>query len=331
MKKRLSLYVLLATLLCVSCSSPESEGKQVSKQLNECYEYLIESKQKAETDFVNHFNASDYSSRTEALNAYDQAVVKVLDDYHTRYDEVMVKKSNVAGKYSGDYKKLLAFETACQSNLDTELLDKVTGILADDDYPVAVLAQVKKVMPVKPDAMKMQDDLVGRELAEGFDREDCWFGENVKWKIKEGEIRDFQIKEVVKDNAQEYCVIATMLLQEEYAAYNATVKLFYRLPDDDDWRLEFVNSLGITIVKSGNYDDCLTYEIKDDGWGGLNALYIYNTCDIELAVAGYVYTKYDGKVKFAIRVSPKESGKAGGFMAGGSVTSFDIEFIERLE
>ena len=105
MKKTSLLYLLLIVLICVSCSSPENEGKELAQWMNDCAETFIKDKQKAETDFVNHFEASDYSSRTEALEAYDHAMIEVLDEYSSCQDEVVVKKSKIAGKFADDYKK----------------------------------------------------------------------------------------------------------------------------------------------------------------------------------------------------------------------------------
>ena len=122
MKKSSLLYVMLIVFLCVSCSSPEDEGKKLAQRMNECAESFLKEKQKAETDFVSHFNASDYSTRAEALEAYDQAMIKVLDDYNTRHDDVAVERSEIGGEYANDYKKMAAFQTAYDNNIDSELM-----------------------------------------------------------------------------------------------------------------------------------------------------------------------------------------------------------------
>lgn len=244
--------------------------------MNECAESFIKEKQKAETDFVNHFDASDYSSRTEALEAYDQVMIEVLDEYNSCHDEVVVQRSKVAGNYANDYKKLSAFETAYERNVDSELSNRLMDAITETEYPVAVLAKVKTVIPVKPDEAQIQKDLVGHKLYEGFEKEKCWFREDHSWEIGEYEIHDFKIEEVLRDDVKEYTFVVTMRLVSELNAFDARAKVSYWLPEAKDWRIEFVKSMGVTIEKTHKYDDLVSFEIKDDGWGGVNALFITN-------------------------------------------------------
>lgn len=329
MKKTSLLYLLLIVLICVSCSSPENEGKELAQWMNDCAETFIKDKQKAETDFVNHFEASDYSSRAEALEAYDQAMIGVLDEYNSCHDEVVVKRSKIAGEYANDYKKMAAFQTAYEDNIDSELGNMLMDAIAETDYPAAVLAKVKTVMPVKPDETQIQKDLVGHQLAEGFEKEKCWFQEDYRWKIGDYEIHDFKIEEVLRDDAKEYIFIATMRLENELNAFNARAKVSYMLPDAEDWTLEFVNSMGVTIIKTHKYDDLISCAIEDDGWGGVDALFITNNAEIELGV-GVEIVANGSRKRYAVRVSPDKKSQVGGLFGGGNVTSYDIEFVERF-
>ncbi len=330
MKKLHLLYIILMVFLCVSCSSPENEGKELAQWMNDCTETFIKDKQKAETSFVNGFNASHYSSRTEALEAYDQVMIEVLDEYNSCHDEVVVKRSKIAGEYANDYKKMATFETAYESNIDSELSDKLMDAIAETDYPAAVLAKVKTIIPVKPDAAQIQKDLVGQELPEGYEGDKSWFAKDWHWLIKEGQIKNFNIEEIVKDDSKKYCVLATMRLEGDINAFDAQVKISYWLPDAEDWKIEYVNSLGMDIVKTHEYDDCVSYEIKDDGWGGVNALFITNKTKITLGVCGYFNNTYGDKRKFAVKIGPNETMQVGGTFGGGSVVSYDIVFVERI-
>lgn len=231
---------MIGLFLHVSCSSPENEGKELAQCMNECAESFIKEKQKAETDFVNHFDASDYSSRTEALEAYDQVMIEVLDEYNSCHDEVVVQRSKVAGNYANDYKKLSAFETAYERNVDSELSNRLMDAITETEYPVAVLAKVKTVIPVKPDEAQIQKDLVGHKLYEGFEKEKCWFREDHSWEIGEYEIHDFKIEEVLRDDVKEYTFVVTMRLVSELNAFDARAKVSYWLPEAKDWRIEFV-------------------------------------------------------------------------------------------
>ena len=329
MKSTVFLFSIAATFCFLSCSSPETEGKRLAQQMNRCAESFIKEKQKAETDFVSHFNASDYSTRAEALEAYDQAMITVLDDYNVRHDDVAVERSEIAGEYANDYKKLATFENAYDNSIDSNLNDRLMDAIAETEYPAAVLAMVRTVIPAKPDEAQIQKDLVGHQLTEGFEKEKCWFHEDYRWKIREGEIRDFMIEEVLRADTKEYIFIATMRLQSELNAFNARVKISYVLPDTEDWKIEFVKSMGVTIVKTHKYDDLISCEIKDDGWGGVNALFITNKAEIELGVGVEVVANGSRK-RYAVRVSPDKKSQVGGLFGGGDVTSYEIEFVERF-
>lgn len=326
MKKLLSVFFVF--LVFWSCSSPENEGKELAQCMNECSESFIKEKQKAETDFVNHFDASIYSSRAEALEAYDQAMIVVLDEYNSCHDEVVVQKSKIAGEYATDYKKLSAFETAYESNIDLELSNRLMDAIAETDYPAAVLAKVKAVIPAKPDEAQIQKDLVGHKLYEGFEKEKCWFREDYSWKIGEYEISDFKIEEVLRDDVKEYTFIATMRLVSELNAFDACAKVSYWLPETEDWKIEFVKSMGVSIVKTHKYDDLVDFDIKDDGWGGVNALFITNKSEIELGVGVEIMANGERK-RYAVRVSPDKKSQVGGLFGGGNVTSYEVGFIER--
>ena len=327
--RKLGFIVLLLAFSFASCSSPENEGMQMAQCMNECAENFIREKQNAESDFENRFNASDYSSRTEAMEAYDKAMIAVLDEYKSCHDEAEVKKSQIAGQYSDDYKKLSAFETAYQDNIDVQLEQKVLDEFYETDYPAAVLAKVKMVIPVKPDDAKIQKDLVGHQLTEGFEKEKCWFSEDYRWTIGEGEIRDFKIEEVMRNDDKKYVFVATMRLEGKLNAFNVRAKISYWLPDTEDWKLEFVNSLGVSIVKTHEYDDCVSFEIKDDGWGGVDALFITNKTELELGV-GVEIVANGHRRRYAVRVSPDKKAQVGGVFGGGNVTSYDVEFVERF-
>lgn len=288
-------YLIVVLLIVSSCSSPENEGKELAQWMNDCAETFIKDKQKAETDFVNHFDASDYSSRTEALEAYDQAMIEVLDEYNSCHDEVVVKRSKIFGEYANDYKKLSAFETAYGSNIDSELNDRLMDAIAETDYPAAVLAKVKTVIPPKPNYQQISQDLVGHRLTEGV--ENGYYSPDWKWIIEDGEISDFEIISVLADTPNEYVIIATMKLTSMIGkAFNTKVKIRYILPTYDDWKIEYITSLGMSVVKTGIYNDLINVKRDNcnDGFFVYTRRYCYfieNKGDIPLEIG---YKKYDG-------------------------------------
>ncbi|MBQ8542672.1 MAG: hypothetical protein IJ436_04285 [Bacteroidaceae bacterium] len=186
MKNILCLITVL--LLLSSCSSPESEGKALAQKMNECAENYIKEKQKVITGFVEDFNASDYSSRAEALKAYEQVVLEVLDEYNSRRDEILVEKDKIAGQFADDYNDVVVFRTTYLNNINTELNARLLETIADTECPEGVLAMVKSVVPNKPDVSRIQKDLVGHKLYEGFERKQCFFPENWAWNIEKNEI-----------------------------------------------------------------------------------------------------------------------------------------------
>lgn len=186
---------------------------------------------------------------------------------------------------------------------------------------------VNAAIPPKPNKSQIAKDLVGYKLSEGFD--DGWFAKDWYWPIKSGQIKTMEIKQVVRDTNNEYCIIALLCLQGEVSSFNAKVKVNYVLNKQNNWQIEFVNSMGMSIVKTHKYDDCMQYSIVDDGWG-VDCLEIKNNCSVELAVAGWFYTM-DEWHKFAIKIDGNETSSVGGTFGGGNVKKFKVEFVERLE
>ena len=83
------------------------------------------------------------------------------------------------------------------------------------------------IPPPKPTKTQIANDLVGYKLSEGFDN--GWFDKEWTWQIKKGQIKAMNIKEVIRDNNREYCVVVLMRLQDEFSAFNAKVKISYAL------------------------------------------------------------------------------------------------------
>lgn len=180
--------------------------------------------------------------------------------------------------------------------------------------------------PAKPSRAQIAKDLVGQRLKEGY--KDGWFSEEWHWDVKSGEIKALKIIDVLLDTKQDYCVVVLIRLQGEVNAFNAKVKVNYHLDKNNKWKLEYAVSLGMDIVKTHKYDDCLSFSIVDDGWGGVNMLKITNNSNIELGCAGWIKA-YGEWQKFAVRIDPYKTGGVGGTFGGGSVSDYKIEFIER--
>ena len=180
--------------------------------------------------------------------------------------------------------------------------------------------------PPKPGRDQIAKDLVGHRLNEGY--KDGWFSENWHWDIKSGQIKALKILETLRNTDKDYCIVVLVRLQSDVNAFNAKIKINYHLSKDNKWKIEYAVSQGMDIVKTHKYDDCLSFAIVDDGWGGVNMLQIKNNSGIELGCAGYIKV-YGEWIKFAVRIDPYKTGGVGGTFGGGNVSNYRIEFIER--
>ncbi len=323
--------LILPLILLYSCStSPEEEGKKLATRINENDEQFLIELQQAEAEFVKDFNASDYATRDDAYKDYDKRVADVIIDYREREQEISAERGETSLKYFKDKNtdSWSAFEAAFESGIDRQLLARVKAALKNTDYPASVVTAVRTVIPAKPNAKKIIADLQTTKIAEGFPKDKCWFSENQRWTLENYEIKDFKIEEVMADTNKDYVFVASMRLENDHNAFDARVKVSYILPQDEDWQMEFVNSCGLSIVRTHKYDDLVSYEIADDGWGGVKALQITNNSDVELVV-GVDYVARGNRRRTAVLASPNKKAQVGGTFGGGSVTSYEIGFVER--
>lgn len=197
-------------------------------------------------------------------------------------------------------------------------------------FTISVLVAIVSIQatkaPTKPTRNQIAKDLVGIRLNEGY--EDGWFSDEWHWDVKTGQIKALKIEKVLTNTNNDYCVVVLIRLQSDVNAFNAKVKINYHLSKDNKWKIEYAVSQGMDIVRTHKYDDCLSFSIVDDGWGGVNMLQIKNNSGIELGCAGYIKTYGEWK-KFAVRIDPYKIGGVGGTFGGGSVSDYKIEFIER--
>ena len=125
------------------------------------------------------------------------------------------------------------------------------------------------------------NDLIGRKLSEGM--EDGYFKPDWKWTIEDGEIRDFVIvsQDVTEDNCS-FILRLTLKKAQCPTRYCATVKVNYSL-ENNKWRLVMVKSLGVKVVPTERYLDCITPKMKGEY---IKYLTIRNKIDSPLLVGG---------------------------------------------
>jgi hypothetical protein len=277
MKKSLFVALVLATgiLLLCACSSPEKDGAAYGAKINKCNENHLKALQQLDADFG---QTALYKSRNEAKASYYSAKEKINATYAIEEDEIYKAAALTISTYK-DYKSRSLYEKAFVATIDDQLKKTVYQEALKAELPPTVLAFIRSIVPPKPGINQIQKDLVGHSLSEGVDN--GYYPSTWQWVIRESEISDFAIDKVLSDTPKEYLIIAKMRLTSEVGkSFDATVKIRYLLPDDDDWSIDFIQSQGMYIVKSLLYNDCVKLE-KGDYW-----YYLVNKCDVALEVGG---------------------------------------------
>lgn len=222
------------------------------------------------------------------------------------------------------------FEDGYNEEKDNNLAASAILLLSDEDIPSAVIACINGIIPAKPDKETIKTDLIGHSLSEGFEKGNCFFSEEWRLDIDENVlIKDLVIEDVLTDNNREYSFIASMNIQRDYISFDTRVRIDYVLPVGKDWKIDFVKSMGIRIIPTHKYDDCIRCEIDEDGWGGTYALFITNTSEVELLVVGHVIAGNE-KHNFSKTISPGKKEQIGGLFCGGSVSHYEVLTVERI-
>lgn len=221
-------------------------------------------------------------------------------NYRIALDEIYQTASDKKKSY-GNNKSQSEFHLAFVNVIDTDLTNSVRSAIASATLPPTVLKYIKSIIPPKPSINQIQQDLIGHSLSEGVDN--GYYPSYWCWTIKEGEVSDFTIEQVLTNTKKEYCIIANMRITSMVGkAYDAKVKISYVLPETDDWTMEFVNSEGMHIIKTGKYDNLVKLE-KDEYY-----YYIRNNSDISLEVGGislyWVTTSRQDWCRFSEIIAP---------------------------
>lgn len=320
MKKVAFLFTLATALSLLSCSSPETDGTRMANKLNKCNNAYLEEIQKAENDFITGFNDVGFQTRSEAKQAYFDVVKESYSKYQSALAKVYEQESEIANKYSKDYKKKAKFEKAFSSGIDQGLGNRIAVLSRATEIPEAVMAQLRTIIPSKPDYFQIQKDLVGRSLSEGVD--EGYYPSNWKWTIKSDEISGFRIENVLSDTPNDYQFIASMRLTSSVGkAFDVKAKIRYILPQNDDWTIEFVQSLGMHIVKTGIYDDSIKSYVGNGSWD--RPFCLENNCEIALEVGGKILAHGEWK-KFSKVVNAHSYTTVGWVVEDGRIDYVEI-------
>ena len=323
---------ILIMMMAASCHSPSKDGNKAANMENECEENCIEAIRDLHREFTDDFTPSAYTSRRQALEEFERRLEEICDNYYLEINDVEIEKGLLRSPYIESNKGLEKFDEAYFRARNEGLHETILELTQLNPVPQAVISSINRVRPDHPDKSQIIKDLEGHSLSEGFKREACYFSEDWKKTIGDDvEITNLHIKEVLTNNSEEYIFIAEMTLKGEHISLKAQAQIYYSLPDGGDWKIDFVKSLGVRIVPSYKYDDCIRCVIEDDGWGGTYALFITNTSEVKLLVTGHIWTvTNDGKTNFSTVIPAGEKKQVGGLFCGGSVTNFNIINVERI-
>jgi len=179
-----------------------------------------------------------------------------------------------------------------------------------------------------PTIRQIRQDLTGHALAEGLDN--GYHSADWKWVIEEGDIGDFRITEVEEHSDTACTFIAVMTLSEKHYSYRARVRIRYVSTPELRWRFDYVVSLGMEVIVTHEYDTCIRSSIAPDGWGGTYQIEFRNLSEMTLAVGGDFLSE-NGWTRFSTTVAPHGTNHTGGLFGGGSVSSYRINFIVRID
>lgn len=310
------LVVALCPMLILSCTSPENDGAAMGVRVNECNKEYLEVLQKLDANFGKTIS---YNSRKAAKSAYFAAKTEANTNYRIALDEIYQTASDKKKSY-GNHKSQSEFNAAFVHAIDSDLSNSVHSATADTKLPPTVLAYIKSIIPPKPSINQIQRDLIGHSLSEGVDN--GYYPSNWRWVIAEKEISDFHIINTLSETQTEYLFIAKMRLTSEVGkAFDATVKIRYILPDDDDWTIDFIQSQGLYIIKTGYYGDCIKSHVYFGAFSW--SFCLENNCERALEVGGKVLENGTWK-KFSVVVGSHDTSSVGWVVEDGY-----IDYVER--
>lgn len=300
-----------------SCGgTPFQQGQKLAAKYNACMSDYDEALVQVGEDFAGKITGK-YDSRTKAMDDYLQQLRDCHQEYLEKWGKIYSEEQKIRKKLKTST-DMAEFETGLQTDRDFYTFASVPDLETIDVSP-AVIQQLRTIIPPKPNEAQMAKDLIGHTLSEG--KEEGYYPQSWTWKILEGGVSDLKIVSTQENTDSRYTVIASMRLGSETRAFDTKATVGYVLDDISDWQIEYVRSMGMDIVKTHRYDDCVKCYME--GMFG-KSLYGENNCDIALEVAGRAYKENYGWEKFSRVVSPHEKNCLCSY-----IQDYKIDYIER--
>ncbi|MCH5345499.1 MAG: hypothetical protein J1E63_00225 [Muribaculaceae bacterium] len=139
----------------------------------------------------------------------------------------------------------------------------------------------------KPTTTSIPYDLIGRSVNEGG--KNGYFDYNWSYNIEDGDVEGVTVEDILEDDDNQYTAVMRLKLRGTSSTnedssrsnyyFSAKVKIRYVNDSREGWVLDYVNSLGLSVVSDGAYDDNIW--MAND-----NVRTITNNADIPLTVGG---------------------------------------------
>lgn len=316
----LSLVMLGGVLL--SCSSPESDGIEAAKSFVESQKKSLKFREKKYAELLDDFDSYNFQTRSAVRDYMERIDVEAEVQAEKRYNEALKRYERLQKKYATSRQKSEEFEYAFnqyrEANEPSE--DKVL------ELQTSLNRRIELIVPALPDSAQLEYDLVGRQIT---DQPDGYHHRGWVWEFQEGDIKSIEITSKKKLGDDACRLVAEIVFQRTGAAQKATVAVHYVLRDAEDWKIDFIESRSLEVVRTGKYDRCVDIEKRWEGFLGIGGyvLDFTNHCDVALVVGGSVLTE-SGWHRFSTVV--EGSGKksiGGGFQS--YIKDYTVAFIER--
>lgn len=301
----------------MGCSvSPYQKGIKLSEEYDGCIDAYFKASAKVGDDFAQELPGK-YTSRTAAMEEYIGLLRECHQTYLKKWNSIEAKETQIRKK---------AKSTSDLKEFESGLATREVHVFVNEpdietvEISPAVLQKVKQIFPPKPDETQISKDLVGHTLSEG--KENGYYPQSWKWKILDDGVSDLKILSIEENSNNRYVVSVSMRLSSDTRAYDAKALISYILDDISDWKIEFIQSKGMDIVKTHRYDDCIKCSIKR-GWL-MGNLVAENNCEIALEVAGRELNYSKEWVTFCCVIPPHQEK-----VISNNDTDFRVDYIER--
>jgi len=343
---RRTFFLIISTavtgcLVLTNCDNPQKSGEKIGREYCDCQKDNAKEQEKIYTDFLVKFDSYGFTTRPEARQKWqdiqdeakrkigyctgkvDQKAKEVRSKFPT--DASYLLDPKLIQQYTQNPKKYLKEFTNNQAKAKV-FEDALRNAVNQCNVPEVRIDNSKidemilKIVPPKPNETNLKQNLVRRRITE---QPGDYFGSGWAWQINSAEeIQSLKIEKEEKVG-NDYAIDVHLVLQRDQSAqYEADLTLTCVLGQGDDWKIDFIKTKDIHIVKTGRYDSCITTEIIK-GWGGTSFRFA-NTCDVALIIGGQILGNNNEWTKFSTRINANNTGSA--YYNG---KEYKIDFIER--